>query len=126
MKYVNRFRVAPGSKVKLKNIDPAFKDHHANHKEAAAEIEQYQTKLRDLQELFYADGRCSLLICLQGMDTGGKDGTINHVGRDESAGLSSVAVQAANCQGIGPRFPVAGPSACAGKRRGGHLQPLSL
>src|ERR1019366_1807430 len=97
MKYVKRFRVAPGSKVKLKDIDPAFKDHHANQKEAAAEIEQYQTKLRDLQELFYADGRCSLLICLQGMDTGGKDGTINHVGRDESAGLSSGAVQAANC-----------------------------
>jgi polyphosphate kinase 2 (PPK2 family) len=79
MKYVNRFRVAPGSKVKLKDIDPGFKDHHANHKEAAAEIEQYQTKLRDLQELVYADGHCSLLICLQGMDTGGKDGTINHV-----------------------------------------------
>jgi len=29
--------------------------------------------------LLYADGGCSLLICLQGMDTGGKDGTINHV-----------------------------------------------
>ena len=28
--------------------------------------------------MLYADGRCSLLICLQGMDTGGKDGTINH------------------------------------------------
>jgi PPK2 family polyphosphate:nucleotide phosphotransferase len=79
MKYVNRFRVEPGSKVKLKDIDPGFKDHHANHKEAAAEIEQYQTKLRDLQELLYADGRCSLLICLQGMDTGGKDETINHI-----------------------------------------------
>ena len=51
MKYVNRFKVAPGSKVKLKNIDPGFKDHHENHKEAAEEIEKYQTKLRDLQAL---------------------------------------------------------------------------
>ena len=78
MKYVNRFKVAPGSKVKLKDIDPGFKDHHESHKEAAEEIEQDQKKLRELQELLYADGRCSLLICLQGMDTGGKDGTINH------------------------------------------------
>jgi PPK2 family polyphosphate:nucleotide phosphotransferase len=79
VKYVNRFRVAPGSKVKLKDIDPGFKDHHEGHKEAAEEIEHDQTKLRELQELLYAEGRRSLLICLQGMDTGGKDGTINHV-----------------------------------------------
>ena len=46
MKYIKRFRVEPGSKVKLKNIDPGFKDHHANHKDAAEEIAQYQTKLR--------------------------------------------------------------------------------
>jgi PPK2 family polyphosphate:nucleotide phosphotransferase len=78
MKYVNRFRVPPGSKVKLEDIDPAFKDHHKNRKEAAEEIEHDQKKLRKLQELLYADGRCSLLICLQGMDTGGKDGTIDH------------------------------------------------
>ena len=78
MKYVNRFRVEPGSKVKLKDIDPGSKDHHESHKEVAKEIEQDQTKLRGLQELLYADGGCSLLICLQGMDTGGKDGTINH------------------------------------------------
>ena len=79
MKYVKRFRVSPGSKVKLKNIDPAFNDGHKSHKEAAEAIEQYQKKLRRLQDLLYADGRCSLLICLQGMDTAGKDGTINHI-----------------------------------------------
>ena len=79
MKYVKRFRVAPGSKVKLKDVDPGFKDHHKGHKEAAEEMEQHQKKLRELQELLYADGQCSLLICLQGMDTGGKDGTINHI-----------------------------------------------
>ena len=79
MSYVDKFKVQPGSKVKLKDIDPGFKDHHESHKEAAKEIERDQKKLRDLQELLYADGRRSLLICLQGMDTGGKDGTINHV-----------------------------------------------
>jgi hypothetical protein len=33
VKYVNRFRVTPGSKVKLKDIDPGFKDDHASHEE---------------------------------------------------------------------------------------------
>ncbi|MGA3122953.1 MAG: polyphosphate kinase 2 family protein [Polyangiaceae bacterium] len=78
MKYMNRFRVAPGHKVRLKDVDPGFTDHHESHKEANAAIEHDENKLRKLQELFYADGRRSLLICLQGMDTGGKDGTISH------------------------------------------------
>jgi PPK2 family polyphosphate:nucleotide phosphotransferase len=77
--YQERFKVAPGARIKLKDIDPGFKDRHENHKDAAAEIEIYQQKLRELQQLLYAERRRSLLICLQAMDTGGKDGTINHV-----------------------------------------------
>lgn len=79
MKYLNRFRVRPGDKVRLKDIDPAFKDHHKSHKEATEELEQDRKKLRGLQELLYAEGRCSLLLCLQGMDAAGKDGTISHI-----------------------------------------------
>jgi PPK2 family polyphosphate:nucleotide phosphotransferase len=36
-------------------------------------------KLSDLQYLLYAENRRSLLICLQGLDAAGKDGTIRHV-----------------------------------------------
>ena len=79
MNYLERFRVAPGAKVKLKEIDPAFKDRHESHEDAIEEIEHYQNRLRELQDLLYAERRHSLLICLQAMDTGGKDGTINHV-----------------------------------------------
>ena len=79
MNYVERFKVPPGSAVKLKDIDPSFKDRHEGHKEAADEIEHYRQKLRELQELLHADGRRSLLICLQALDAGGKDGTINHI-----------------------------------------------
>jgi polyphosphate kinase 2 (PPK2 family) len=79
MKYFKRFRVAAGRKMKLEDIDPGFKDDRASHKKASEEIEQDQKKLRNLQELLYTDGRRSLLICLQGMDTAGKDGTINHI-----------------------------------------------
>jgi PPK2 family polyphosphate:nucleotide phosphotransferase len=79
MNYLERFRVRPGTRVKLKEIDPAFKDRHENHNAATEEIEGYQKRLRELQELLYAERRRSLLVCLQAMDTGGKDGTINHV-----------------------------------------------
>ena len=79
MNYLERFRVPPGTAVKLKDIDPGFKDRHESHKEAAKEIEQYRQRLRELQELLYADGQRSLLICLQALDAGGKDGTINHI-----------------------------------------------
>ena len=40
MNFVKRFKVASASKVRLKDIDPGFKDHHESHKEAAEEIEQ--------------------------------------------------------------------------------------
>jgi len=77
--YLERFRVVPGRRVKLKDIDPAFKDHYKHPKQAEEEIERYQQRLCELQELLYAERQHSLLICLQAMDTGGKDGTINHV-----------------------------------------------
>jgi PPK2 family polyphosphate:nucleotide phosphotransferase len=79
MNYLQRFKVAPGSKVKLKKIDSSFKDGHQSHKSAAGEIAHYQKKLFELQDLLYAEHRHSLLICLQALDTAGKDGAINHV-----------------------------------------------
>ena len=79
MSYLERFRVPPGTTVKLDEVDTKFKNHHEDRKEAAKDIEQYRERLSDLQELFYADGRRSLLICLQALDAGGKDGTIKHI-----------------------------------------------
>ncbi len=74
-----QFRVKPGARVKLAEHDPAFKGHHADRESAAQEIEHYSQRLRTLQDLLYAEGRRSLLICLQALDSGGKDGVINHV-----------------------------------------------
>lgn len=79
MDYIERFQIPPGSKLKLKDFDPSFKAGHKSHESAAKEIDHYQKKLRGLQDLLYAERRSSLLICLQAMDTGGKDGTVNHV-----------------------------------------------
>lgn len=79
MDYFNKFLVEPGSKADLGNIDPDFKDKHESHSHALPEIEAYSEKLGELQHLMYAENKRSLLICLQGRDAAGKDGTINHV-----------------------------------------------
>lgn len=102
MNYFERFRVQPGAKVKLKEIDASFKDRHESHKDAAEEIESCQKRLRALQDLLYAEKRRSVLICLQAMDTGGKDGTINHV---------LAAMNPQGCRVVGFRQPSAEESA---------------
>lgn len=78
MSYLEQFRVRPGKRVNLADVDPSFKDRHRSQEAAAGEIEQYRKRLFDLQEILYAERRRSLLICLQGLDTAGKDGTIKH------------------------------------------------
>jgi PPK2 family polyphosphate:nucleotide phosphotransferase len=47
--------------------------------DCAAKIEELGAELDILQEALYAAGSHSVLIVLQAMDTGGKDGTISHV-----------------------------------------------
>ena len=79
MNYLKKFCVDPGSKVDLSKIDAGFKDQHESHEHALPEIESYTQRLHDQQYLMYAEGKRSLLICLQGRDAAGKDGTINHV-----------------------------------------------
>jgi PPK2 family polyphosphate:nucleotide phosphotransferase len=73
------FRVKPGSKVDLRKVDASFRGKHDSKEEALPETEAYVEKLRKLQYLMYAEGKRSLLICLQGRDAAGKDGVINHV-----------------------------------------------
>ena len=78
MKYSDKFRVEEGNTVRLDKIDAGFKNKY-DQTSAQVEIERYTKRLRELQYLLYAEGKRSLLIILQAMDAGGKDGTINHV-----------------------------------------------
>src|SRR5262249_35845470 len=77
--YLDQFKIPPGTTVKLKDIDPAFKDRHQSHEDAIDEIKRDQQRLRELQELLYAEHQRSLLICLQAMDTGGQGVTSGQV-----------------------------------------------
>src|SRR5436305_7300403 len=70
--------VKPGSRIKMSDFDPS--DTHGFAKvDAAAHLEENLERLRVLQYLLYAEARRSLLVVLQGIDAGGKDGTIRHV-----------------------------------------------
>ena len=70
--------VRPGSRIKLGGIDPS---DTLGHEKAAAgtQLAKNLDRLRVLQYLLYAESRRSLLVVLQGIDAGGKDGTIQHV-----------------------------------------------
>ena len=79
MDYRKAFVVEPGTRLRLADRDPAFKAQHESHEMAAAELEHYRQKLARQQSLMYAEKRHALLIVLQALDAGGKDGTVNHV-----------------------------------------------
>ncbi len=70
-----------GKKVHLADFDPAFHDDFENEKTANKRVEEDIVRLDALQDMLYAGGARSLLVVLQGIDTGGKDGTVRHVFR---------------------------------------------
>ncbi|HVN89611.1 MAG TPA: polyphosphate kinase 2 family protein [Candidatus Binataceae bacterium] len=79
MDYRKKLVVEPDSTVKLSKVDPAFKDKHESHETAAPEIAKLVERIGKLQYLLYADGNQSLLVVLQALDAGGKDGVVRHV-----------------------------------------------
>ncbi len=79
MTFADRHRIPPGHTLDLSEIDTAYTAAYEDKTSAHAEVDQYARRLAELQYLLYAEGRRGLLLCLQAMDTGGKDGTIRHV-----------------------------------------------
>jgi PPK2 family polyphosphate:nucleotide phosphotransferase len=85
-----RWRVPPGGAPDLSARDPgdtsgAPGDRHATESTFA----ELSDRMLELQERLYAESARSLLVVLQAMDGGGKDGTIKHVFR----GLNPQGVQ---------------------------------
>jgi PPK2 family polyphosphate:nucleotide phosphotransferase len=74
-----RYKVEPGEAVSLAVIDPEGTEHYRRKKDVAKELEKQRRRIQDLQARLYAENQRGLLIVLQAMDTGGKDGTIKHV-----------------------------------------------
>ncbi|CAM1349232.1 PPK2 family polyphosphate kinase [Tenacibaculum halocynthiae] len=54
-------------------------------KDAKKELKKLRKKISELQDTMYAEGKYGVLICLQGMDTSGKDSLIREVFKDVNA-----------------------------------------
>src|SRR5579863_7317799 len=79
MDYRKLFVVKPGTKPKLDKLDTGYSGKHVTEKDAKADTDTYCAKLNKLQYLLFSEAKHSLLIVLQAMDAGGKDGTVWHV-----------------------------------------------
>lgn len=71
-------RVNGTKKIRLKDIDPDS-DGGLNKEETLPLFLEQKTRIEDLQLKLYAERKQSLLVVLQAIDTGGKDGTIRNV-----------------------------------------------
>lgn len=79
-KDLENYRVKPGQKIDLAKRAPDDKRFFEGKKKDAPELlKELNLRLESLQELLYAEHKNKVLIVLQAMDTGGKDGTIRHV-----------------------------------------------
>jgi PPK2 family polyphosphate:nucleotide phosphotransferase len=79
MRFSERFAVKPGDEVKLDEYDADDTAGFESKKQAKSIMKENLERLSELQYLLYAEGKRAVLIVLQAMDAGGKDGTIRHV-----------------------------------------------
>jgi PPK2 family polyphosphate:nucleotide phosphotransferase len=79
MDFSRKLMVGPDKKIKLAKYDPADTYGYQDDSKTQAKLAKTLKRLDDLQYLLYAEKRRALLVILQAMDAGGKDGTIRHV-----------------------------------------------
>ncbi|HEU4896277.1 MAG TPA: polyphosphate kinase 2 family protein [Actinomycetota bacterium] len=79
-KLIRPLRVKPGSKVDLgRDFDPGYKADYLKKKDGTELLKTGIAMLADYQARLAAQDTYGVLVCLQALDAGGKDGTIRHV-----------------------------------------------
>jgi PPK2 family polyphosphate:nucleotide phosphotransferase len=73
------YRVKPGKKIDLSEWSTDDTGEFKTKSDAKPHIEKNLEKLIRLQDLLYGSGKYALLVVLQALDAGGKDGAISHV-----------------------------------------------
>lgn len=76
---INDFKVT--SKIILKECPTIF-DLETKEDDIKKELRRVRKKLGKLQDKLYAHGKYAVLVCIQGMDTAGKDSLIREVFKD--------------------------------------------
>jgi PPK2 family polyphosphate:nucleotide phosphotransferase len=77
---MKEYRVDPKQKIKLADWDAEDDSvFSGSKKEAESQFIKLNSQLEILQEMLFAEHKHRVLVVLQAMDTGGKDGVIRHV-----------------------------------------------
>jgi PPK2 family polyphosphate:nucleotide phosphotransferase len=77
---MKRYLVEPGGRIVHSKCDPKDSKAFKGDKEMGlTTLQTLNQELQELQELFFAEQKHKLLVVLQAMDTGGKDGVIRRV-----------------------------------------------
>ncbi|MCO6175470.1 polyphosphate kinase 2 family protein [Flavobacterium sp. NRK F10] len=84
MKNISIETLKVSTPVQLNNI-PTFIDIETSEKKKEKELQKIREKLSKLQDKMYAHNKYGVLICLQGMDTAGKDSLIREVFKEFNA-----------------------------------------
>lgn len=74
---MNRYLVPPGKKLRLKDYSPDDKSLFSGTKEESlVEFDKLREELQELQKKLFAQHKHRVLVILQAMDAGGKDGCV--------------------------------------------------
>ena len=84
MKNIEIDHLKVSSNIKLSSI-PTHMDVEASEKKKEKELDKIRIKLSKLQDKLYAHNKYGVLICLQGMDTAGKDSLVREVFKEFNA-----------------------------------------
>jgi len=76
---VDKFLIKEGSRLNLSEHSTDFTGDYTDKDAAVKDLQANIQRLRELQDVLYAQDRFSLLIIFQAMDAAGKDGAIEHV-----------------------------------------------
>ncbi len=81
MKDINSKDYIVSKQIKISDVK-THEDFNASEAALEASLEMTREKLGELQDTLYAHGKYAVLVCLQGMDTAGKDSLIREVFKD--------------------------------------------
>ncbi len=81
MKTIHQQDFRVDNPVELSKISTTY-DLNESEKKVEKELEKVREKLGELQDTLYAHNKYAVLVCLQGMDTAGKDSLIREVFKD--------------------------------------------
>jgi PPK2 family polyphosphate:nucleotide phosphotransferase len=73
------FTVSPGTRIRLKDFDPAFTAGFRDKRAAEEALLEDVSQLKSAQDVLWANKDYAVIIIFQALDAAGKDGTIEHV-----------------------------------------------